>query len=279
MQLHHVRTLVVGCGAYREASLALPNPQKDAQALAVLLREAGAEVQLVLDPTRVQLSEAVMSFADPGHRPMPQHDATRGIAVRLRQRPAPTHADKVVGLLFFAGHGLEVDGENMLVPSDFELPGEELPEAKVKVITKSRCLVMSDTMAKIRDSGFYVSLVLLDCCRNWPFRDGKRSLGGKRGLGDANVSALSHEDNIGAMVGYAAAAGAAAKDASSRMPGHSPYTAALLQHLAQPGLQLDMTLGLVTDFVRDDTGGQQTPAEYRNAWGVAARELVLFPAS
>ena len=36
---------------------------------------------------------------------------------------------------------------------------------------------------------------------------------------------------------------------------------------------------LVTDFVRDDTGGQQTPAEYRNAWGVAARELVLFPAS
>ena len=121
--------------------------------------------------------------------------------------------------------------------------------------------------------------MLLDCCRNWPFKDGKpgRSLGGKRGMGQADASALSHEESIGSMIGFAAAAGAAAADASRRIPGHSPYTAALLQNFTQPGLKLDAVLGRITDSVMDDTERQQTPATYQHAWSSAARELVLFP--
>ena len=119
--------------------------------------------------------------------------------------------------------------------------------------------------------------MLLDCCRNWPFSVGKRSLGGKRGLGQADASALSHEESIGSMVGFAAAAGAAAHDASKRVPGHSPYTAALLESFTAPGLKLDRALARVTDSVVKDTGGQQEPASYKHRWGEEAMNLVLFP--
>ena len=79
------------------------------------------------------------------------------------------------------------------------------------------------------------------------------------------------------MVGFAAAAGAAALDASRAVPGHSPYTAALLQHFTQPGLKLDRALARVTDSVVADTGGAQEPASYKHRWGEDAADLVLFP--
>ena len=86
-------------------------------------------------PTRAQLTEALRAFTDPARKPMPRHAATRGVAVKLLQRPPPKLEDKVVGLFFFAGHGpLEVDGENLLVPVDFARPpgegGGQEPDAR-----------------------------------------------------------------------------------------------------------------------------------------------------
>ena len=161
--LVHVRALVVGAGGYSDKELRLANSTKDAQALAQALRAAGAEVLLVEDPTRAQLTEALRAFTDPARKPMPQHAATRGVAVKLLQRPPPKLEDKVVGLFFFAGHGLEVDGENLLVPVDFAPPGDGLPDAKLKAVVKSGCVKMSDALREIGESGFL--------CRCGPHRN------------------------------------------------------------------------------------------------------------
>ena len=160
----HVRALVVGIGDYASPDLKLQNPLKDARAVAESLRAAGAEVLLVLEPTRDEMMSALRQFTDPKRKPMPQHAATRDVAVRLLQRPPPKLDDKVVGLFFFAGHGLEADGENLLLPVDFAPPGEGLPDAKLKTVLKKSCVTMSDTLRDIGESGFL--------CRCGPHRSG-----------------------------------------------------------------------------------------------------------
>ena len=283
----HVRALVVGVGNYESSDLKLPNPPNDAQALAESLRAAGADVLLVLDPTLDRMTAALRQFADPEHKalaaPLASVGARRG---RSQLRQQQIRESKVVGIFFFAGHGLEVDGENLLVPADFLQPAEDMPESRIKAAVKSNCLRLNFAMQEIGNSGFRVSMVLLDCCRNWPFRDGSlgglsalRGLGGakRRGLGQVDARPMSHDDSIGSMISFAAAAGAAALDSCKHVPGHSPYTAALLQVFALPGIKLDLALARVTDFVVRDTGGVQEPASYKHRWGEEACNLVLFP--
>jgi hypothetical protein len=167
------------------------------------------------------------------------------------------------------------------VPCDFEVPAEDVPADVFKTLVKRRSVQLNRVMEEMGAGAFHMSLVLLDCCRNWPFKEGKRGLGGKHGLASADATKLRHDKSIGSkarrrtakalpllycassiyslqceilrmparnqtfpsgpaaaasttQVVYAAAAGCTANDASSRSPGHSPFTAALLKHFTEP---------------------------------------------
>ncbi len=125
----------------------------------------------------------------------------------------------------------------------------------------------------------YASSILLDCCRNVPdFLPGMhRSIGGGKVRGGmGNVSALMAQpeaDDGGMIISFATAPGSFAKDASTRMADHSPFTAALLQALQAPRQLKDLT-PFLRDTVLADTGREQTPW-IGGSLGVEAGNLVL----
>ena len=140
-------------------------------------------------------------------------------------------------LLFYAGHGLQADGQNWLLSvtaqpvkeSDlhFEAVGLDLP------------------MRLMKKAGARVNIVLLDACRDNPLvTHGGRSLGAGRGL------ARVEEDVAGTLIAFATAPGKIAADGKGR---NSPFTSALLQHLNSPGLEVRAMLGRVRQTVMEST--------------------------
>jgi hypothetical protein len=160
-----------------------------------------------------------------------------------------------VGAIYFAGHGVEVDGKNFLIPVDAGLAsaGDLNLEA-----------ILLDTVLD-QLAGANLKLVILDACRNSPYAvaGGKRTV--QRGL-----SALEPEGNT--LVAYAAKGGTTADDG----PGgrHSPFTAALLKHIATPGLEINFIFRRVRDDVIAATHNGQHPHVYG---ALGSREFYLVP--
>ena len=207
--------LVVGNGAYA-ATAALPNPPNDARAVAAALRSLGFEV---LEPTNLD------------------HPAMRATLAGFAERLEGAE----VGLFFYAGHGLQVAGENYLVPVDARLRREaQLAFEAVPV----------QAVLRVMEAEVPTRLVLLDACRDNPLaRTLARSMGATRsaavGQGLAQVQAA-----LGTLVAYSTAPGEVALDGTG---GHSPFTAALLEHVATPGLEVRQVLGRVRGSVYDAT--------------------------
>ena len=231
----HVRALVVGCGDY--ISIAeLDNPASDALAVAAVLEAAGAEVLLLLNPSRAELEDGLKRLGDPMRKPFPAvlKAKAESRSVSLKKKPhlpsflskaaaalAPAPAapaqkrapsDNVVGLLFFAGHGMEVGGENLLVPVDFDTPADaELAklttESQQTTLIKDHCLPLRDALALMNRAEFFVSIALLDCCRDWPLgaklpKPVGRTGGGTRGgMSTVDKSALSARE--GSIIAFA----------------------------------------------------------------------------
>jgi uncharacterized caspase-like protein len=213
--------LVVGNGAYAETA-ALPNPPNDARAVAATLRDLGFEVLEATDLDHAGMQAALGGFAD-----------------RLQ--------GAAVGLFFYAGHGLQVAGENYLVPVDARLGRE----AQVRLQTLPLQTVLDTMEAEVP-----TRLVLLDACRDNPLAKVlKRSIGASRstavGEGLAEVRAAA-----GTLIAYATAPGQVALDGEGE---HSPFTAALLEHIDTPGLEVRQVLGRVRGAVLDVTGDRQVP--------------------
>ena len=182
--------LVVGNSAYAHIGR-LPNADNDARDLSAALRRLGFEVTTELDAGRGELNEALRAFT--------------------RQSLG---AD--VSLVFYAGHGMEMDGANYLVPVDARL--ERDGDVRFETVT------LEDMLASTL--GASLRLVILDACRNNPLaRSMQRTLAGRSvsggSFGDLNEDLLGDET----LVAYAAAAGTTAADGRGR---NSPYTAALL---------------------------------------------------
>ena len=195
--------LVVGNAKYAHAP-PLANPHNDAQDIAAALRGLGFTVELAVDLERSEFGSRVTAFAK----------QTRG-------------AD--AALFFYAGHGLQVDGENYLLPVDAVLEDEtQLPFHAVGLD------------AVLRGMRSNANLVFLDACRDNPFvRSVARSMGSRssavgRGLARVNRSAYR-----GVFVAFATAAGQTASDGDDR---NSPFTAALKKHIAKPGLEINQVL-------------------------------------
>ena len=208
--------LVIGNSAYTGTS-PLANPVNDASDMASALHGLGFAVVVSLDADEAAMDDALGEFEE-----------------------SSDGAD--VALVFYAGHGLEMNGSNYLVPVDARLATAGAVERE----TVSLSSVLDSTM------GARTRIVILDACRNNPFA---RSM---RGATRANVRSgglAAVSTGEGLLVAYAAGAGEVAADGEGSR--NSPYTSALLRHLGTPGVDVRVMLGDVGGEVRAATGDQQ----------------------
>jgi tetratricopeptide (TPR) repeat protein len=213
--------LVIGMSAYVNVA-ALRNPANDARAVADAFRRLGfAEVIEREDLTRAKLEEALKDFGDKA-------------------------ADADWAVIYYAGHGVEMNGVNYLVPVDAKLARVEHVEDEA--VTLTRALSKAEQARQIR-------MVILDACRNNPFRMASAE-GRSRSIG-RGLSAV--EPARGVLVAYAARDGTIADDGDS---GHSPFTQALLKHLETPGVDIRIMFSKVRDSVLAQTRNAQEPFTY-----------------
>jgi uncharacterized caspase-like protein len=216
---------VVGNGAYRQAA-ALPNPVNDAADMAKALTAAGFDVVLGLDLDRRAFDGKLREFA--------------------RQVDG---ADTAV--LFYAGHGLQVSGNNYLVPVDAGLASER--DLDFEAVSLNFVLRQMEVGREGK-----TSIVFLDACRNNPLaRNLARSMGTRSatvGQGLAEV-----QTGVGTFIAYATQPGNVALDGSGR---NSPFTQALSAHVSEPGKNLTSIMIEVRNDVLKVTDGRQVPWDH-----------------
>ena len=217
--------LVIGNGAYK-APLELVNPPEDARAVAQSLSRLGFEVIQGYDLKGTEMTAKLKDFA----RAVQGADAA---------------------LFFYAGHGMQVAGENYLIPVDAVLKSEaDLDFDAVKLDTVMRQLLRE---AKVK-------IVILDACRDNPLAAQlSRSMGAARSRSlnpSAGMAPVDAQNASGTLIAFATAPGTVASDGSS---GHSPFTAALLSHLETPNLDIDAMMKRVRGEVSKITGEHQQP--------------------
>ncbi len=215
--------LVVGNSAYENAGR-LGNPLRDAKAVAAALREAGfAEVTEGYDLTKPQSDAALKRFGD-----------------------AALGADWA--LVYFAGHGIGVGGESYLLPVDVVL---ERPEhVEDEAVSLARIRAKAGGAKALR-------LVILDSCRNNPFAARMAALGGKRAV--SRGLARPSDPESGELIAYATRENDVADDGNGS---HSPFTAAFLRHVGEPGLEVNFLFRRIRSSVLKATKGGQDPAIY-----------------
>ena len=211
--------LVIGQSAYRSVT-ELPNPANDAKMMAQMLTDAGFEVISAADLSQTDMRIAVSKFA---------------------ARIADTGPD-TIALMFYAGHGLQIDGENFLVPVDVDPKREaDIPLQAVR---------LNDVLNTLASVPSRMRILLLDACRNNPFPDLARTAGHGFAMVDAKANAA------GTFISYSTSPGAEAEDGRGI---NSPYTTALLKAAREPGLTIEETFKRVRVAVNQDTSGRQTP--------------------
>jgi tetratricopeptide (TPR) repeat protein len=216
--------LVIGNSAYANVQK-LPNPKADAEKIAETLRAAGfAHVTIAFDLTRDKFVDTLKTFAS--------------VAAR---------ADW--GVVYFAGHGIEFDGNNFLIPIEAKLESDR--DVAFEAVALDQVLLSVEGAKKLR-------LVILDACRDNPFaKSMKRSVGGTRSVGRG----LAQIEPEGAtLVAYAAKHGQYAMDGE---PGvNSPFVRALVKNLETPGIEISLLFRKVRDEVMAATGRKQEPFTY-----------------
>ena len=211
--------LVIGQSNYR-AVVALPNPANDAKAMSQLLGEAGFEVENAADLSQNEMREKVSDFA-----------------AKVAAKGPDT-----VALVFYAGHGLQIDGENYLVPVDVDPKREaDIPLQAVR---------LNDVLNTLTSVPSRMRILLLDACRNNPFPEINKTAGHGLAIVDAKTGAP------GTFMSFSTSPGAEAEDGSGA---DSPYTTALLSVAKQPGLPIEDAFKRVRVAVNKTTDGRQTP--------------------
>jgi Caspase domain len=213
--------LVIGESAYR-AVPSLPNPANDAKAMSKLLAESGFEVTTASDLSQKEFNQTVGDF-------------TAAIAAK---------GPDTVALVFYAGHGLQIDGENYLVPVDVDPKREaDIPLQAVR---------LNDILNTLNSVPTRMRILLLDACRNNPFAALNQTAGHGLALVDTKTGAP------GTFLSYSTSPGAEAEDGQGA---DSPYTAALLTAARTPGLPIEQAFKQVRVDVNKATSGRQTPWE------------------
>lgn len=229
--------LVIGNSTYQHVSH-LTNPANDAAVMTATFKKADFDV---VEP-RVDLSVTEM------------RRVLRDFSDKAR--------DADIAVIYYAGHGIEVDGMNYLVPVDAVL--ERDTDVYDEAFALDRLLVAIEPARQLR-------LIILDACRDNPFaRIMKRTVGSRaigRGLAKVEPS------NPNTMIAFAAKAGFTAFDGDDKKT--SPFAAALAEHLTKPGLDLRKAFGFVRDDVLKATNNKQEPFIYGSLGG---NDVALVPA-
>ncbi len=212
--------LVIGNATYKETPL--KNPVNDAKAIATTLRRLGFKVVLVTDASLRQMQKAILDFGA---------DLKGG----------------GVGLFYYAGHGVQVRGQNYLVPVDAAVDSE--------AAMRFEAVAVESVTEQMGEANNRVNLIILDACRNNPFE--RRFRGGARGLAAMDAAR-------GTLVAYATAPGSVALDGDG---GNGVYTAELLKVLDLPDLKAEDVFKRVRANVVKRTGGVQTPWESSSLTG------------
>ena len=236
--------LVIGNSSYQNVAR-LSNPINDAAVIAAMLRKAGFDsVDSRSDLKAVDMRRALREFGNKAR-------------------------DADVAVVYYAGHGIELDNTNYLIPVDALL--ETDTDIYDEAFPLDRLLVAVEPARKLR-------LIILDACRDNPFsRTMKRTVASRAvGRGLAKVEPASPNT----MIAFAAKAGFTASDGDGK---NSPFAMALAKHLATPGLDLRKAFGFVRDDVLSATNNRQEPFIYGSLGGddvalVPARPVVVAPA-
>ncbi|MEW6395145.1 MULTISPECIES: caspase family protein [Afipia] len=228
--------LVIGNSDYQNVA-PLTNPSNDAAAIAAILTKAGFDtVDAKSNLSGIEMKRTLREF---------------GNKVR----------DADVAVIYYAGHGIELEGTNYLIPVDakLEIDTDVLDEA----FPLDRFIVAADPAKHLR-------LVILDACRDNPFnKTMKRTIGSRavnRGLAKVEPA------NPNTLIAFAAKAGSTASDGEGK---NSPFATALVKHLVKPGLDLRKAFGFVRDDVLKVTNNKQEPFVYGSLGG---NDVPLVPA-
>ncbi len=206
--------LVIGNAAYPQSPLR--NPVNDARAMAATLQQTGFQVIARENATKQQMERAVGEFS---------RALTPGS----------------VALFYYAGHGMQVNGRNFLVPVDAQIASEQT--------VRLETLDVDVVLDQIAAAGSDVNLVVLDACRNNPFERRFRSTGG--GLAQINAPK-------GTLIAYATAPGKVAADGDGR---NGLYTSKLVEAIKTPGIPLEEVFKRVRIEVSRESKDEQTPWE------------------
>lgn len=212
--------LVIGNGGYQQGPLR--NPVNDANDMAATLSGAGFTVMKHVDADRAAMREAIRQFGD---------QIKRG----------------GVGLFFYAGHGIQVRGENYLVPIGAKVAREDEVE--------DECLKVSSVLRKMETAGNRLNIIILDACRNNPFGRSFRS--SQEGLAKMDAP-------TGSLLAYATAPGSVAADGTGR---NGLYTSQLLKHMRTPGVEILSLFRKVRVDVMAESKEQQVPWESTSLTG------------
>lgn len=215
--------LVIGNSNYKTIPM-LPNPRRDAGAIADSLERLGFEVRRVLDGDRADFEQALQTF----------------VADRRS-------AD--IALFYFAGHGIQINGENYLLPVSIKAP-------RIEALLE-QSLGLNEVRGEMQRADPGLTIIILDSCRDNPFgpvltqQTGETATPISIGQGLAKVSGAA-----GMLIAYATQPGEVAYDGFGE---HSPFTESLLAYLEQPGLEIRLMLGRVREQVVEETQGGQVP--------------------
>ena len=204
--------LVIGNSSYQASPL--KNPLNDATDVANFLRSAGFEV-------------------------IEQHDADLGSFRSLTDKFVEQVQRYDVALFFYSGHGIEINGQNYLVPVDADIKKEEeIPRQAINA---------TDLLKKIEMKRKGINIFIVDACRNTPIFSSYRSP--SRGLGRMDAGS-------GSLIAFSTAPGQVASDGNGR---NSPYTSMFLEEVRKPGKTIEEILKSTSRLVSQRSSGRQIP--------------------
>lgn len=207
--------MVVGNSAYQDAPLR--NPANDARAMSEVLRDADFEVRTLVNLDQAEMKRAIQEFG----------------------RSLDAAGSDAVGLFYFAGHGVQVNGTNYLVPVGARIARE--PDVDIEPVNAGAVLSMMEY------SKNKLNIVILDACRNNPF---------KRSFRSAQSGLARMDAPIGSLVAYATAPGSVAADGDGD---HGVYTEELIRAMRTPGARIEDVFKASRVAVLRRTEEQQVP--------------------
>lgn len=222
--------LVIGNANYSGSISPLANPANDADAVAASMRRVGFEVDLQIDASRDQMNKAILNFSN-----------------RLQEGD--------VGLFYYAGHAVQVDGRNFMIPTEANLEVSDTRQEELADYVELETVETKNILHRMANAKTRMSIVILDACRDNPFSS-TRSI--TRGL------AAPADTARGTFIAYATAPGKVAEDGNTK---NSPYTSALVETIQTPGMQLENVFKKVREKVVAVTDGRQTPWENSSITG------------